>query len=159
MIRRKDLFQEKHDVFISFRQDTHKTFTSHLRAALTRTGINTCTVFNFERGEDILATIFKNIEEAKLSLVVFSKNYANSELCLDELVKILECKKKKDQMVVPVFYDVDPNIVREQMGSYEEAFAIHEQKFKGNNMKKVQSWRNALTKASSYAGWDCTINR
>ncbi|XP_054790448.1 disease resistance protein RPV1-like [Prosopis cineraria] len=159
MRRGKDAAQEKHDVFISFRgEDTRKTFTSHLHAALTRIGIRTYIDYNLEGGDDISATLVKAIEDAKLSLIVFSKNYPNSKWCLDELVKILECRKKKGQLIVPVFYDVDPSSVRKQMGSYVEAFAIHEQNFKGN-MEKVQSWREALTEASSFAGWDCTINR
>jgi len=58
------------------------------------------------------------IEEAKVSIVIFSKNYGNSKWCLDELVKILECKKMKGQNVLPIFYDIDPSHVRNQTGSY-----------------------------------------
>jgi hypothetical protein len=45
-------------------------------------------------------------------------------------MKILEGKKMKGQVGVPVFYDVDPSDVRNQRGSYAEAFDKHERKFK-----------------------------
>ncbi|CAK7328825.1 unnamed protein product [Dovyalis caffra] len=43
--------------------------------------------------------------------------------CVDELVKILECKMKYGQIVLPIFYHVDPSDVDEQTGSFGNAFA------------------------------------
>jgi hypothetical protein len=37
-----------------------------------------------------LQALLKAIEEAKLWVIVFSKNYASPKWCLDEVVKILE---------------------------------------------------------------------
>lgn len=83
-----------HEVFISFRgEDTRRTFTSHLNSALRRLSIRTYIDDNLERGDEIPEALIKAIEEAKLSVIVFSKNFANSRWCLDEVVKILECKK------------------------------------------------------------------
>ena len=82
-----------------------------------------------------------------ISIIIFSKNYASSTWCLDELVKILECKKN-GQMVLPVFYKVDPSEVRNQKGKFEEALAKNEV----NNIKKVQRWREALNKVGSISG-------
>ncbi|RVW88863.1 Disease resistance-like protein DSC2 [Vitis vinifera] len=42
---------------------------------------------------------------------------------LNELVKIMECRKEMGQTVVPIFYHVDPSDVRKQMGSFGEAFS------------------------------------
>nr|XP_048324750.1 disease resistance-like protein DSC1 [Ziziphus jujuba var. spinosa] len=59
----------------------------------------------------------KVINKAMLSVTIFSENYASSTWCLDELVKISECREK-GQIVIPPFYGVDPSHVRKQKGSY-----------------------------------------
>ena len=112
---------------------------------------------NLKSGDEIPASLVRAIEEAKLSVVVFSKNYAESKWCLEELMKILECKETRGQIVVPVFYDVDPSNVRNQRGSYAEAFAKHERK--SEEMKKLREWRNGLTEAANFSGWDCDVDR
>lgn len=76
--------------------------------------------------------LLRAIQESKLSVVVFSKNYATSKWCLNELVKILECKKMNRQIIVPVFNDRDPSTVRNQSGTYAVAFAKHEQQLRGD---------------------------
>ncbi|WJX57017.1 hypothetical protein P8452_42616 [Trifolium repens] len=150
--------QEKHEVFISFRsEDTRNTFTSHLNGALKRLNIRTYIDNNLNRGDEISTSLVRAIEEAELSVIVFSKNYAASKWCLEELMKILECKNMKGKMVVPIFYDVDPSNVRNQRGSYAEAFAKHEKNFE--DKMKVQEWRNGLLEAANYSGWDCNVNR
>ncbi|CAJ2647813.1 unnamed protein product [Trifolium pratense] len=152
--------QEKHEVFISFRsEDTRNTFTSHLNGALKRLDIKTHIDNNVNRGDEIPTTLVRAmaIEEAELSIIVFSKNYAASKWCLEELVKILECKKMKGKMVVPVFFDIDPSNVRHQRESYAEAFAKHERNFEDE--MKVQEWRSGLLEASNYTGWDCNVNK
>jgi hypothetical protein len=79
---------------------------------------------------------------------------------LDELVKILECKKIKGQIVVPVFYGIDPSNVCNQTGSYGIAFPKHEKQFYSyRDVSKVQRWRSALAEVANLAGWDCSINR
>ncbi|XP_057448350.1 TMV resistance protein N-like [Lotus japonicus] len=155
----KNSLPKKHEVFISFRsEDTRRTFTSHLDSAFKRLEITTYIDNNLESGDEIPATLVSAIEEAKLSVIVFSENYAASEWCLDELVKILECGKTRRQIVVPVFYDIDPSHVRNQRESYAEAFAKHERKFQGK-MEKVQEWRKALLEAANLSGWDCNVSR
>jgi len=145
-------------VFISFRgEDTRNNFTSHLNGALKRLDIRTYIDNNLNSGDEISTTLVRAIEEAELSVIVFSKNYAASKFCLEELMKILECKKMKRKMVVPIFYDVDPADVRNQRGSYAEAFDKHERNFK--KKRKVQEWRNGLMEAANYSGWDCNVNR
>ncbi|TKY69748.1 TMV resistance protein N [Spatholobus suberectus] len=151
--------QEKHEVFLSFRgEDTRYNFTGHLHATLTRLQVNTYIDYNLQRGDEISSSLLKAIEEAKLSVIVFSKNYGNSKWCLDELVKILECKRMRGQIALPVFYDIDPSHVRNQTGTYAEAFAKHEKHLQGQ-MDKVHKWREALREAANYSGWDCSVNR
>ncbi|KAI4328360.1 hypothetical protein L6164_020718 [Bauhinia variegata] len=149
---------EKYDVFLSFRgEDTRNSFTSHLHAALTRLKVRTYIDNELERGDDISPALVKAIEEAKVSVIVFSENYASSKWCLDEAMKITECKRTLGQVIVPVFYHLDPSRVRHQTGSYAVAFAKHEQRFK-NDMEKILRWKLALVEAANVSGWDC-MNR
>ena len=52
-----------------------------------------------EGGNQISPTIMGAIERSRLSIVVFSENYGYSTWCLDELSKIIECVKTRNQMV------------------------------------------------------------
>ncbi|KAM4105313.1 hypothetical protein ACJW30_06G223300 [Castanea mollissima] len=140
------------DVFLSFRgEDTRSNFVSHLYHTLCDRGIHTFIDNNLERGEEISPELFKTIENSKMSLIVFSENYASSSWCLDELTKIIECRKN-DRSVLPIFYKVDPSEVRKQQGKFGEALTRHEERFK--DKKKVQRWRKALRKAGKISGWD-----
>ncbi|XP_024030737.1 TMV resistance protein N [Morus notabilis] len=143
----------KYDVFISFRgEDTRKNFTSHLSSALCRNAIEVYIDDRLERGGEISSALLTAIEESQLSLVVFSKDYASSRWCLDELVHILKCKRERGQIVLPVFYHVDPSDIRHQRGSYGAAFAAHQKRFK-NHRIKVEEWRNALRGATALSGF------
>ncbi|KAM4092040.1 hypothetical protein ACB094_06G006500 [Castanea mollissima] len=141
-----------HDVFLSFRgEDTRYNFTSHLYQALCDKGFNTFIDNDLRRGEEISTELLKAIELSMISIVVFSDNYASSGWCLDELVKILECRNN-GQMVLPVFYKVDPSEIRKQKGKVGVAMNHHEENLK-DNKEKVQMWRIALTKATNLSGF------
>lgn len=143
-----------YDVFLSFRgEDTRKNFTDHLYTALIQAGIHTFRDDNeLPRGEEISPQLLKAIEGSRISIVVFSKHYASSRWCLDELVTIVECRQKIDQVVLPIFYDTEPSDVRKQTGSYAKAFDEHEERFK-EEMEKVNKWRGALAEAGNLSGW------
>ncbi|XLS71190.1 hypothetical protein HN51_028055 [Arachis hypogaea] len=142
----------QYDVFISFRgEDTRASFTSHLFKALSRKQIVTYTDDLLYEGDSITSLLLRAIEESCLFLVVFSENYASSKWCLQELVKIMECKKEFGRLVIPVFYNVDPSHVRYQLGSYNEAFKKHLQ---NNKKAEVQKWREALTAVANLEGLD-----
>ncbi|XP_024030731.1 disease resistance-like protein DSC1 [Morus notabilis] len=144
----------KYDVFISFRgEETRKNFISHLYDALCRNEIQAyIDEESLKRGERISPALLTAIQQSKLSLVVFSKDYASSRWCLDELVHILKCKKKRGQIVLPVFYHVNPSDIRHQRESYGDAFVAHETRFK-HDRNKVEEWRKALKKAANLSGF------
>ncbi|KAG6628081.1 hypothetical protein CIPAW_15G175700 [Carya illinoinensis] len=143
-----------HDVFLSFRgEDVRQNLISHLYHALHQRGINICIDNNIERGDEILPKLFKAIEGSMIYIVVFSKNYSDSRWCLDELLKILECKEMVKQFVLPLFYDVDPSHVRHQKESFGEAFSRVEYKFKADKVK-LTKWKVALEKVSNLSEFE-----
>ncbi|KAM5552840.1 hypothetical protein ABKV19_025188, partial [Rosa sericea] len=140
-----------YEVFLSFRgEDTRFNFTDHLYTALCQRGIETFRDDKLSRGEDISQELLKAIDESRVSIIVFSQNYAASRWCLDELVKILECRKSKGQEVRAVFYKVDPSDVRHQRGAFGDAFATLDQcKYKDS----MDKWKAALKEAADLSGW------
>lgn len=147
--------EKRYDVFFSFRgEDTRNQFANYLYATLHDKQI---LVFmddhTLERGDEISPTLRKAIQDSTISIIIFSKNYASSTWCLDELVQILECKKRNGQIVVPVFHGTRPSTVRNQDGSYEVAFGRLEEQFR-DRMEKVHKWRAALAEAANICGFD-----
>ncbi|KAL7589654.1 hypothetical protein Lser_V15G37426 [Lactuca serriola] len=142
----------KYHVFLSFRgEDTRNTFVGHLYSALEQEGIYPYKDDEtLPRGESIHPSLMKAIEESQIAIIVFSKNYCDSSWCLDELAHIMKCRDTRGQIVMPIFYDVDPTEVRKQKRKYGEAFARHELE----NKRKVESWRKALVDASNISGWE-----
>ncbi|KAH9782150.1 ADP-ribosyl cyclase/cyclic ADP-ribose hydrolase [Citrus sinensis] len=144
----------EYDAFLSFRgEDTRKGFIGHLYNAFNNKGLY---VFRddkqLEKGGSISPNLLKAIEESRISIIVLSKNYASSTWCLDELLKIVECKNREDQ-IFPIFYEVEPTVVRKQTTSFGEAFAKHEEFFR-DNIEKVQKWRHALKVVANISGWE-----
>ncbi|XP_024182030.1 disease resistance protein RUN1 isoform X1 [Rosa chinensis] len=140
-----------YQVFLSFRgEDTRFNFTDHLHTALEDRGIKTFIDDELRRGEEISAALVRAIEESRVSIIVFSQNYASSRWCLNELVKILECRKSKGQEVILVFYKVDPADVRHQRGAFGDTFATLDQcKYKDS----MDKWKAALKEAADLSGW------
>ncbi|KAG6675690.1 hypothetical protein I3842_15G116100 [Carya illinoinensis] len=144
-----------HDVFLSFRgEDVRQNFISHLYQALYQRGINTYIDNNLERGEEISPTLFKIIEGSMISIIILSKNYAESRWCLDELLKILDCKETIKQIVLPIFYDVKPSEVRHQKEDFGKAFTKLSERIKDNI--KVLEWKAAMKKLADLSGFPLT---
>ncbi|KAI8532378.1 hypothetical protein RHMOL_Rhmol11G0210500 [Rhododendron molle] len=137
----------RYDIFLSFRGlDTRKKFTDHLYHALMREGFQTFRDDDeIERGEDIKSELLEAIRNSRMSVTVLSENYANSTACLFELQTILELCKKSGHFVLPVFYEVEPWVLKEQaknlnFGKKEVA------------VEKVKGWSAALREVASMAG-------
>ena len=141
-------------MFLSFcGDDTRKNFRDHLYTALKQKGIITFKDDEkLERGKYISQELLKAIEESKYAIVVLSKNYASSRWCLIELAKIVECMTKTGLTILPVFYHVDPSDVRNQRGTFTEAFAKHEEDTKVN-IEDVQVWKATLKDLGHISGW------
>ncbi|XP_045787764.1 disease resistance protein RPV1-like isoform X2 [Trifolium pratense] len=141
----------KYDVFVNFRgSDIRKGFLAHLIKALSEKKIVTFVDDKLKRGDEISA-LYDAIEKSLISLVIFSQNYTSSAWCLDELVKIVECREKNGQILLPVFYKVDPTNVRNQNGSYGN-IAVAEQE-KWFDSSRVAKWKSALKKSADISGF------
>ncbi|XP_024641700.2 disease resistance protein RPV1, partial [Medicago truncatula] len=148
-------YMREHEVFLSFRgEDTRASFTSHLYASLQNAGIK---VFrdddSLKRGDHISTSIHLAIQKSQISVIVFSRNYANSRWCLEELVKIMDCRRTQGQLVLPVFYDVDPCEVRHQTSEFGKAFQSllnRISKEEGLYVRFGKAVRNLLSSLSIY---------
>ncbi|KDO43808.1 hypothetical protein CISIN_1g037173mg [Citrus sinensis] len=145
-----------HDVFLSFRgEDTRDNFTSHLHYVLSLKGIKTFVDDQLIRGDNISRSLLDTIEASSISIIIFSERYASSRWCLDELLKILECKHDYGQIVIPVFYRVDPSHVRWKTGTFGDYFSELGERYP----EKMQRWGNALTEAANLSGFDSHVIR
>ncbi|XP_048231272.1 disease resistance-like protein DSC1 [Ricinus communis] len=172
----------KYDVFLSFRdEDTRNNFISHFHAALSRKSIRTFIDDELRRGDEITRSLLKKIEESKIAVVIFSRNYASSTYCLDELEKIIECHECYGQTVIPIFFNVNPSdLLEPDTGIFAEArkryygkveqSARMEEMVEGfcdwkrseqdqEKLDKVQRWKVALKKAGNLSWHDLQINR
>ncbi|WJX64776.1 hypothetical protein P8452_49514 [Trifolium repens] len=143
----------KWQIFLSFRgEDTRYSFTGFLYQALSQGGFKTfMDDGGLDTGDQISPSLLNAIEASRFSIIVLSENYANSSWCLEELVKIMECMKLKNQLVWPIFYKVDPSDIRHLRKSYGKDMAQHENNY-GINSERVHKWKSALFDVSNLSG-------
>ncbi|KAK2431775.1 cell division protein FtsZ protein 1, chloroplastic [Trifolium repens] len=142
----------QYQIFISFRgKDTRDIFTNHLYEALCKEGFETFKDDKALEGGTPIDKLLEAIEESRFAIVVLSENFADSKWCLKELVKILDCRKRKKQLVLPIFYEVEPTDIRNLKGRYGEAMAEQEKEL-GKDSKMVLEWTLALNDISRLKG-------
>ncbi|RXH88023.1 hypothetical protein DVH24_037668 [Malus domestica] len=73
----------KYDVFLSYRGEIRKGFTDHFYLRLKD--------YEFNRGSYNKKKLKQAIKESRLAVIMFSKGYAESRWCHEELVEIMEC--------------------------------------------------------------------
>ncbi|CAN6446066.1 unnamed protein product [Victoria cruziana] len=139
----------QYDVFLSFRwPDTPKTFTDLLYVVLKDKGVVTFIDGDkLEKGQKV-EKLFECIDRSKIFVPIFSKGYADSEWCLQEIAKMVECKR----LILPVFIDVEPRDVRNQSGPFAPAFGRH-RKNKKIDKEEVSKWSDALAEAGKVSGY------
>ncbi|XP_008354214.1 disease resistance protein RPV1-like isoform X2 [Malus domestica] len=142
------------NVFINFRgEDTRLSFVAHLHKALYQKAIHAFSDLGELNKGDEISNLFNDIQKSSISIVIFSKGYAQSTWCLRELVEILECVDRKIQKVCPVFYGVSPSEVRKITGPFGDAFYRYNDNSRFD-VEEVKRWRYALTRAANYSGFD-----
>ncbi|XP_039169745.1 disease resistance protein RPV1-like [Eucalyptus grandis] len=142
-----------YEVFLSFRGiDTRKNFTDYLYTSLNDAGIHVFRDDNELRvGEEIGLELLCGITQSTISIPIISKNYVSSKWCLHELVQMLKCKRSKGQIVLPIFYKVEPSQVQHPTGRLRKAINAHKK-----NMEEtvVKEWEEALKEVSTLKGWE-----
>ncbi|KAL9831196.1 putative disease resistance protein RPP1 [Arabidopsis thaliana] len=140
----------KHDVFPSFHgADVRKTILSHILESFRRKGIDTFSDNNIERSKSIGLELKEAIRGSKIAIVLLSKNYASSSWCLDELAEIMKCRELLGQIVMTIFYEVDPTDIKKQTGDFGKAF---KKTCNGKTKEHVERWRKALEDVATIAG-------
>ncbi|XP_056162390.1 disease resistance protein L6-like isoform X3 [Syzygium oleosum] len=141
-----------YEVFLSFRgKDTRKGFTDHLYNSLADAGIHVFKDNNeLPVGEEIGPELLCGITQSKILIPIISKNYASSKWCLHELAEMLKCKRNKGQIVLPIFYKVEPSQVRHLTGKWRDAIDAHK---KNMDEMVVKEWEEALKEISLLKGW------
>ncbi|XP_020867489.1 TMV resistance protein N isoform X2 [Arabidopsis lyrata subsp. lyrata] len=143
----------KYDVFLSFRgEDTREIFAGPLYKALKEKVRVFLDNDGMERGDEIGSSLQAGMEDSAASVIVLSRNYANSRWCLNELAMLCKLKSSLDRRMLPIFYKVDPSHVRKQSDHIEADFKRHEERF---DKEKVQEWRDAMKLVGNLAGYVC----
>ncbi|KAK4263669.1 hypothetical protein QN277_029053 [Acacia crassicarpa] len=154
-------YQWTYDVFINFRgEDTYHGFVGNVYKVLKDTGVRTFLDDEELRGGDkITPELLKAIENSRMAITVFSKNYASSTFCLKELLKIHdECINGKGRLVLPIFYDVEPTEVRRQKGCYEQALSEHRNNIRADE-DEINSWKFTLQEVSTISGYHLDLRK
>eukprot|EP00253_Pinus_taeda_P013145 PITA_13145 len=152
-----------HDVFINLcGPDAKKNFGSHLYRSLLSHGLR---VFldqrELRRGDDFSVQIEHAIRSASVHVAIFSRRYADSPLCLDELVQMLDTKAP----IIPVFYHhVKPDELRGTRGKKQRTYAEaldelaretdHDGQTLRHSTSKIQKWRDALREVAKRSGFE-----
>ncbi|KAK2977914.1 hypothetical protein RJ640_000918 [Escallonia rubra] len=150
----------KHDAFLSFSgEDTRTTFTTDLFRALKAADLKPFMDDDgIKRGNTITSELEEAIQNSRVSIIIFSENFASSSWCLDELLYIFDQyrSKTKTHGILPLFYHVDPSIMwlideadEKRENPYKKALDEHEKRF---GKEKVDRWRGALRGCVEVAG-------
>lgn len=140
-----------YDVFPSFSgEDVRVTFLSHFLKELDRKLIIAFKDSEIQRSQSLDPELRKAIRDSRIAVVIFSKNYASSSWCLNELLEIVKCREECGQMVIPVFYRLDPSHVRKQTGDFGKNFegTCHDK-----TEEVIIQWRRALADVANTLGY------
>ncbi|XP_048140766.1 disease resistance protein L6-like [Rhodamnia argentea] len=146
-----------YQVFLSFRgPDTRVGFTDVLFYSLTDAGI--CVFRDDEElrvGERIDGSLLQAINNSRIYIPIFSRNYASSQWCLRELAQIVAntFKSEGNKVILPIFFDVKPNDVKLKTPLYRDAILNLEHEKKLSN-EQVHAWREALMEIDAIKGWE-----
>jgi hypothetical protein len=103
---------------------------------------------SLEKGQHGQKKIYEALGCASVHVAIFSKHYADSDYCLNELCAMLESEK----LIIPVFYDVSPNDLHCNLdnGLYTKTFRRILGRRKASEVKK---WKDALRMAAQFSGF------
>lgn len=133
----------KFDVFMSFSGED-KNLVSDLRSSFSENGI---TMEDNELEKEGVSSLSSErsaeITESKVAVVVISRSYTISAQCLNELHTIVNFHDERRISILPIFWGIDYEGVRNQIKELAESFRKLGKEYPS---EKVQAWRIALIK-------------
>lgn len=116
-----------------------------------------------------LQNLFSHIQNSRIAIVIFSKNYAESDWCLGELVKIKKCiETEKLKAIIPIFHRVKVANVKKPSGKFGGKFLalqksllaeeVNKMKIKHIN-SKIKRWKKALKIVTQMSGLSYDKNK
>ncbi|XP_059076410.1 disease resistance protein RPP2B-like [Cryptomeria japonica] len=146
----EEVFPPYH-VFINHRgPDVKRTLASLIYHRLEGHGLR---VFldkhELQAGDSLTPAIKSAICSASVQIAIFSKTYAQSAWCLNELLWMFD---SRSSIIIPIFYDIQPSDLRHvDQGAYAGAFQQHREKGRVT-IQQLESWISALNKVSAISG-------
>ncbi|XP_039169474.1 TMV resistance protein N-like [Eucalyptus grandis] len=143
-----------YEVFLSFRgPDTRLTIADSLYEAIKDVGIR---VFKDDKelrvGKEIGGSLLQAIDESRIYIPIFSKNYASSKWCLRELTYIVKSSRDDaEKVILPIFYYVDADDVKLKTELYRQALQKHEN---DSGKDTAKQWEEALKEVVRIKGWN-----
>ncbi|CAA7055701.1 unnamed protein product [Microthlaspi erraticum] len=141
----------KHHIFPSFHgADVRKSFLSHILKEFRSKGIDPFIDNDIERSKSIGPELIDAIRGSRIAIVFLSRNYSSSTWCMNELVEIMKCREELGQILMTIFYQVDPTDVKKQTGDFGKVFR---KTCKGMSKEDIGRWRQALVEVAKIAGY------
>eukprot|EP00253_Pinus_taeda_P009009 PITA_09009 len=156
------------DVFLNHRGSDGKQFAIHLYDRLK--SHRHLRVFldrdEMEKGEELTAQIEGAIRASSVNIAIFSPQYCQSRWCLDELLLMLECKRTKGSTILPIFFHVQPSVLRwteGEKGVYGQALSSLQEKTNKDGQLRydpeiIGKWKDALHDVAEISGFELECN-
>ncbi|CAL9241904.1 unnamed protein product [Arabidopsis halleri] len=152
-------YQRPPQVFISFHGDELRdNFIRYLVWGLRDERVNVF-IDRAEANRRDIRNLSTKIEESNIAfldppliaVVIFSKRYTESEMCLNEHQKMHEHVEQSNLKVIPVFYDVSISDVKNLQGEFGNHFEEMRMKY-ANDPLKVLNWEYSLSSIAERTG-------
>ncbi|XP_056159817.1 disease resistance protein L6-like [Syzygium oleosum] len=148
-------YEFEYQVFLSYRgPDTRTGITDYLYTCLDDAGIR---VYRDDEelrmGERIDGSLLQAIDNSRIYIPIFSRNYASSSWYLRELSQIVAntLKSEGNKEILPIFYGVAPDDVELKTPLYDDALQKLNERF---GKEQVDAWRKALSEVDVTKGWE-----
>lgn len=126
------------------------TLVKHLVNNLTNAGVNVF-IDNDERMWIKMHQLYNRIEDSRIAVVIFSKRYLASRLCLNELAKMDELAKEGRLLVISVFYQVISSDMKNLKGECGRCFREMRKRHE-DEPENVQKWETSLMSMAETTG-------
>ncbi|GLJ18887.1 hypothetical protein SUGI_0337500 [Cryptomeria japonica] len=141
------LLNKNYHVLLSFRgEEVKKTLVDHMLESLNAIGIRVHN--NKLKRDDIDDALKEAIENSDINIPIFSRSYARSSWCLQEVTRMWKSKV----LIIPLFYDVQPFQVR--VAESESQASRHGETLREHYPPEaMEEWKQVLHQVSNLPGW------